>query len=282
MFSPERILDRGRILIGMLVIVPFGVLAPGVGSVTQDSGPTWAITAATPNPLDQPAATPRDVLAKLTNPTLASVSTPPDPAAKPQTDPSATTPPPTVEVGSEADDGRAPSLPGTDLATHAAGATPSATPPGPMPVATPSVAAYPAPVGATHIFPVAGGAQTSDDWGTDRAGGTPHRGIDLFAVAGSPVVAVSDGTLFRVGWNSVGGWRLWLRDTWGNEFYYAHLASYAPGMKDGAQVRAGAVLGIVGNSGDATTSPPHLHFEVHPHGGDPVPPLPFVSIWPRV
>ena len=70
--------------------------------------------------------------------------------------------------------------------------------------------------------------------------------------------------MFSVGWNNVGGWRLWLRDRKGNEFYYAHLSAYTKLAHNGAHVKAGQVLGFVGNTGDAQGTPFHLHFEVHP------------------
>ena len=72
--------------------------------------------------------------------------------------------------------------------------------------------------------------------------------------------------MFSVGWNRIGGWRLWLRDDKGNEFYYAHLSAYSPLAVNGAIVQAGDVLGFVGNTGDAQGTPFHLHFEVHPVG----------------
>ncbi len=163
------------------------------------------------------------------------------------------------------------------------GTKPTPTPDaGPMPISTPLTAAYPMPQGATHIFPIVDGGSFSNDWGGPRPGGRRHQGIDMFATTGTPVVAVSDGTLFRVGWNSVGGWRFWLRDRWGNEFYHAHLSAFAPAAKEGATVRAGTVIGFVGNSGDARTTPPHVHFEIHPTGGDAIPPFPYVSARPRV
>jgi hypothetical protein len=77
-------------------------------------------------------------------------------------------------------------------------------------------------------------------------------------------VAVASGTVFSVGWNEVGGWRLWLRDTAGNEFYYAHLSAYTGLAVNGRHVNAGDVLGFVGNTGDAQGTPFHLHFEIHP------------------
>jgi murein DD-endopeptidase MepM/ murein hydrolase activator NlpD len=151
-----------------------------------------------------------------------------------------------------------------------------------MPFASPVVAFYPTPPSATHVFPVVAGASFSNDWGGPRPGGRRHQGIDLFAKTGTPVVAISDGILFRVGWNRVGGWRFWLRDRWGNEFYHAHLSAFAPAAKEGATVKAGTVIGFVGNTGDARGTPPHVHFEIHPGGGDPIPPFSYVSAWPRV
>jgi hypothetical protein len=55
-----------------------------------------------------------------------------------------------------------------------------------------------------------------------------------------------------------------LRDAQGNEFYYAHLSAFSPLAVNGKHVRAGEVVGFVGNTGDAAGTPYHLHFEVHP------------------
>jgi murein DD-endopeptidase MepM/ murein hydrolase activator NlpD len=130
-----------------------------------------------------------------------------------------------------------------------------------------------------YVFPVVGGAGFSDDFGGPRADTGFHQGIDLFAANGTPLVAVHDGTLFRVGWNRLGGNRLWLDDGHGNLFYYAHLSGYADVARDGAQVRAGDVIGFMGHSGDAMTTPYHLHFEIHPGGGWAVPPIAYVRAW---
>jgi murein DD-endopeptidase MepM/ murein hydrolase activator NlpD len=118
-----------------------------------------------------------------------------------------------------------------------------------------------------YVFPVAGAARFWDSYGAFRPDvpGNWHHGDDIFAPLGTPVVAVASGTLNRVGWEVIGGWRLWVRDRLGNEFYYAHLAGYAPSALRSRRVRAGQVLGFVGNTGDAFTTPFHLHFEVHPH-----------------
>ena len=79
------------------------------------------------------------------------------------------------------------------------------------------------------------------------------------------MLAVTDGTLRQVGWNTLGGQRLWLQAGDGSvSFYYAHLDAFAPVARDGARVKAGDVIGFVGNTGDAAGTPYHLHFEVHP------------------
>jgi murein DD-endopeptidase MepM/ murein hydrolase activator NlpD len=115
-----------------------------------------------------------------------------------------------------------------------------------------------------HVFPLAQQFDVADTFGAARDGVSWHHGDDLFALRGTPVLAVSGGVLFSVGWQRLGGRRLWLRDQAGNEFYYAHLDRYARAAHNGARVRAGDVVAFVGNSGDAESTPPHLHFEIHP------------------
>ena len=140
-----------------------------------------------------------------------------------------------------------------------------------------------------YVFPLYGPAAFGDTFGAFRAdvAGKWHHGEDLVAPAGTPILAVADGTLFSVGWNQIGGWRLWLRDTAGNEFYYAHLSAYSPLAAEGKRVRAGDVLGFVGSSGDADGGVAHLHFEIHPvdliHLGydGVVAPYPFLVAWQR-
>jgi murein DD-endopeptidase MepM/ murein hydrolase activator NlpD len=117
-----------------------------------------------------------------------------------------------------------------------------------------------------YVFPVNGGASYSDTYGgvrNDIYDGW-HHGDDLFASLGTPVVAVATGKLSLVGWNQLGGWRLWLTDGRGNSFYYAHLAGYSRWILDHPNVKAGQVIGFLGRTGDAFTTEPHLHFEIHP------------------
>jgi murein DD-endopeptidase MepM/ murein hydrolase activator NlpD len=140
-----------------------------------------------------------------------------------------------------------------------------------------------------YVFPVFGPAAFGDTFGAYRGdvAGKWHHGEDIVAPLGTPILAVADGSLFSVGWNDIGGWRLWLRDDAGNEFYYAHLSAYAPLAADGRRVKAGDVLGFVGNSGDADGGITHLHFEIHPVdllylGYDGVvAPYPFLVAWRR-
>jgi murein DD-endopeptidase MepM/ murein hydrolase activator NlpD len=115
-----------------------------------------------------------------------------------------------------------------------------------------------------YVFPVYGPSSFTDSFGAPRADVSWHHGDDIFAPLGAPVLACADGTVFSVGWNTIGGNRLWLRDAQGNEFYYAHLSAYSPLARNGNHVKAGEVLGFVGNTGDAQGTPYHLHFEIHP------------------
>jgi murein DD-endopeptidase MepM/ murein hydrolase activator NlpD len=141
--------------------------------------------------------------------------------------------------------------------------------------------------GGGYVFPVYGPSSFSNTFGAFRGdvAGNWHHGDDIFAPLGAPLLACADGIVFSVGWNDVGGNRLWLRDEQGNEFYYAHLSAFTPLAKNGRHVKAGEMLGFVGNSGDAQGTPTHVHFEVHPFsllfmGYDgAVDPTPYLSAW---
>ena len=119
-----------------------------------------------------------------------------------------------------------------------------------------------------YVFPVYGPSSFTDTFGGPRSdvSGGWHHGDDIFAPLGAPVLALAYGTVFSVGWNKIGGNRLWLRDGQGNLFYYAHLSAFTPLAINGNKVNAGDVLGFVGNTGDAQGTPTHLHFEIHPVG----------------
>ena len=169
-------------------------------------------------------------------------------------------------------------------AVGAAGSAPTATATLPPVVAVPQLtgpgqAAQTAP---RYVFPVFGlNARFSSDYGAPRAGTGWHHGNDIFAPIGTPVLAVADGVLSKVGVNTLGGNRLWLKDDLGNTYYYAHLSGYAAHVADGVRVRGGEIIAFVGNTGQAITTPPHLHFEIHPNDGPSVDPYPYLLAWQR-
>ena len=113
-------------------------------------------------------------------------------------------------------------------------------------------------------------------WGDSRdAGGRKHEGIDMFAPKRTPVVAAADGTVTRVNENNLGGKVVWLRPHNKNYvLYYAHLDEQL--VTDGQDVKTGDTLGLVGNTGNAKNTPPHLHFGIYASGGA-IDPFPFVN-----
>jgi murein DD-endopeptidase MepM/ murein hydrolase activator NlpD len=135
--------------------------------------------------------------------------------------------------------------------------------------------------GSGFAFPVfSGEASIADDWGGPRQIG-PHQGNDVFAPFGTPVLAVADGTVGKVGTLPISGNRLWVYTDGGDAFFYAHMSAFSRAAVTGKRVKAGTVLGFVGNTGDAEPTPPHLHFEVHPGGEeeDAINPHPILLAW---
>jgi hypothetical protein len=159
---------------------------------------------------------------------------------------------------------------------------------GPLPLLPIPTGLQPRLTAARYVFPVYGPSSYVNTFGAARADVSYHHGDDIFAPLGAPILACADGLVFSVGWNDIGGNRLWLKDTQGNEFYYAHLSAFSPLAQNGARVKAGEVLGFVGNTGDAEGTPTHLHFEVHPvsllfMGYDgAVDPTPYLDAWKRL
>jgi len=156
-----------------------------------------------------------------------------------------------------------PRKPNPDLSPKSAAPEPSAAfPVRQPPLVTPKLTA------GGYVFPVYGPSSFVDTFGSSRSdvSGGWHHGDDIFAPLGAPILAVASGSVFSVGWNKIGGNRLWLRDGQGNLFYYAHLSAFTPLAVNGNKVNAGDVLGFVGNTGDAQGTPTHLHFEIHPVG----------------
>jgi murein DD-endopeptidase MepM/ murein hydrolase activator NlpD len=133
------------------------------------------------------------------------------------------------------------------------------------------------------VCPVRGAVAGRDfinDWGYPRSGGRWHQGNDIFAARGTPVVAVHDATV--VSWNPpnrqtrLGGITVTYETADGSRWYNAHLHTIAEGIAPGVSVSRGQVIGTVGNTGNARTTPPHLHLGRR-YGGSPVNPWPTIS-----
>jgi murein DD-endopeptidase MepM/ murein hydrolase activator NlpD len=123
-----------------------------------------------------------------------------------------------------------------------------------------AVAAQPV---AASLCPVAGPVTFTDTWHAPRSGGRLHQGVDMFAAEGTPVVSVAPGRVEQYH-NSLGGlsYRLYADD--GTFYYGTHLSAYA--NVGAGHVDTGTVIGYVGRTGNAATTPPHLHWEIHPGG----------------
>lgn len=114
-------------------------------------------------------------------------------------------------------------------------------------------------------------------WGDPRDGDArKHEGIDVFASRGTPVVAASAGRVRSVGNNRLGGKVVWLTNSdFGHAQYYAHLDSQL--VRVGQSINLGDTLGLVGNTGNAITTAPHLHFGIYRSGQGAVDPFPFLQ-----
>jgi murein DD-endopeptidase MepM/ murein hydrolase activator NlpD len=127
---------------------------------------------------------------------------------------------------------------------------------------------YTRPAPAYLPVPVAGVAvgHLRDSFGDPRGGGRVHQGIDIFAPRGTPVLAATEGVVLRVGTNNLGGRTVTLLGPGGHNHYYAHLERWA-GQREGDWVDAGEVIGYVGNSGNASGGPTHLHYGIYDASG---------------
>lgn len=139
-------------------------------------------------------------------------------------------------------------------------------------------------------FPVQGKDEKAIQsfWGAARDGGKrKHEGNDIFAPKGTPLLALTDGEITRVNNGGLGGKTVWLYDADRDlRYYYAHLDEHK--VRKGQFVRRGDVVGTVGNTGNARTTPPHLHFGIYARGAidpysflqrtDDLPPKPRYSL----
>ncbi|MFC5409566.1 peptidoglycan DD-metalloendopeptidase family protein [Larkinella bovis] len=127
-------------------------------------------------------------------------------------------------------------------------------------------------------FPVTGrdSRQISSYFGMPRdAGRRRHEGIDIFAPRGTPAIAAADGYVSGVGTNNLGGNVVYVSDSRRNHtLYYAHLDSQT--VQQGQKVAVGDTVGFIGNTGNARTTDPHLHFGIYSFNAGAIDPLPFV------
>jgi peptidoglycan LD-endopeptidase LytH len=114
-------------------------------------------------------------------------------------------------------------------------------------------------------------------FGDPRDGGRRrHEGVDIFAKRGTPVLSASSGVVTRVGEGGLGGRVVWVWDPARSLLlYYAHLQEQL--VSTGTRVRAGEPIGTVGNTGNARTTPPHLHFGIYRRGAGAIDPEAFIA-----
>ena len=127
------------------------------------------------------------------------------------------------------------------------------------------------------VFPSQGRCSFSDSWHAPRPGNRLHIGVDIVGPKGLALYAVVDGTITKMygADSSLSGNALRLTGADKTYFFYAHLDSFAAGITVGSTVRAGQIIGYMGSTGNSGT--PHLHFEIHPGGGDAINPYPVVK-----
>ena len=110
-------------------------------------------------------------------------------------------------------------------------------------------------------------SQIANTWGAPRGTDRTHQGQDIFAPRGTPVYSATEGYVWRIGENDLGGNTVWVIGAGGRVYYYAHLDRYAEDLAVGDAVTTDTVVGYVGTTGNAKGTPPHLHFGVYTSGG---------------
>src|SRR5215204_6313885 len=116
----------------------------------------------------------------------------------------------------------------------------------------------------------------ADTWNAPRGTGRLHEGQDIFAPKGTPILSATNGFVYKIGENNLGGQTVSVIGSGGRVYYYAHLDKYAPGLEVGDPVSTRTVLGYVGTTGNAQGTPPHLHFGVYAFNGA-INPLPMLT-----
>jgi murein DD-endopeptidase MepM/ murein hydrolase activator NlpD len=115
-----------------------------------------------------------------------------------------------------------------------------------------------------------------DSWGAPRSGGREHRGIDIFARRGTPVLSPVSGVVLDVGQNRLGGNIVKVLGPGPQVHYFAHLERFGP-VEERGLIRRGDVVGYVGDTGNARGTPPHLHYGIYVLPGRAIDPFPILA-----
>lgn len=118
--------------------------------------------------------------------------------------------------------------------------------------------------------------EVANTWAAPRGVGRRHEGQDIFAPLGTPILSATNGYIYKIGENNLGGQTVSVISSGGRIYYYAHLDRYANGIEVGDRVTTRTVLGYVGTTGNAQGTPPHLHFGIYTLTGA-INPLPLLT-----
>lgn len=131
-----------------------------------------------------------------------------------------------------------------------------------------------------YLFPLKMKSYYIDTYGAAREDGNRrHEGTDIFNKKGTPIFSVCDGIVEKSGWNRLGGERVGIRGTDGNYYYYAHLDKINNEIAVGDSIQKGELIGTMGNTGDALTTPDHLHFGIELPNGEWINPYAWLKVW---
>lgn len=133
----------------------------------------------------------------------------------------------------------------------------------------------------TVYMPVLFGVRVTDispNFGDPRSGGRTHEGEDIMALKGTPIVTPTQAVVLRTGVGETEGNYVYTANPGGETYVYMHLDEIADGLKSGQELAPGALLGFVGNTGNASGGAAHLHFEIHDDSGEPIDPFPRLTL----
>ncbi len=139
---------------------------------------------------------------------------------------------------------------------------------------------YPVYTPGKYVFPLKQTCYYEDTYGAGREGGKRyHQGTDLFDNKGTEIINVCSGIVEKLGWNRLGGERVGVRGEDGNYYYYAHLDKINQKLWIGQEIKQGELIGTMGNTGDAISTPDHLHFGIELPNGEWLNPYSLLKTW---